>query len=130
MNKSFSLIAVMLIVTLGIAGCTTPATTVRRHDVTGLSNSEVVNVKDLRPESEKQRATFSLLVTSNAYGIYRNGDLNFDPTPLRLFQHRVYEQFASTSSPITLIRALLPSPAKLNRKSDFEEAIKAYLSVL
>lgn len=78
----------ILLVSL-VAGC---ATAPPLHvDVSEISRSQSVTVRDERLPLETKREVMSYLVTSDAYGIFRNGELGIDPPVLRLLQHRVFE---------------------------------------
>jgi hypothetical protein len=62
----------------------------------------------MRPASEKDRKIFSLMITSKQYGIWRVGDAQLSPSPMRLLQHGIYEKFASSgSSPAAVIYHLV-----------------------
>jgi len=75
-------------------GCAAPTI---MADMPHIENSSPVNVTDFRPETEKENKIFSLSITSEAYGIYRRGDKLLNPTPIRIFQHRIYEKFSAKS---------------------------------
>jgi hypothetical protein len=81
---------------ISISGC---ATKPLKYDVPNLQSSESLVVSDLRPAKEKEQDIFSLMISSEAYAIYRNGENIIDPTPLRLFQHRAHEKFAGSKVP-------------------------------
>lgn len=85
--------AVLLITT----GCATNKPF--KYEVPGLEKSSQLVINDLRPQTEKERKTFSLMITSEAYGIYRNGEDAVDPSPVRLLQHNIHEKFSSNSAP-------------------------------
>lgn len=68
-----------------------------RVAVPDLARSQTVQVRDERPASETKRDYFSLLITSDAYGILRNGEMGLEPSPIRLLQHRVFEQGGANS---------------------------------
>lgn len=61
-------------------------------DVPDLARSQAVTVRDARPTDETERKAFSYLITSDAYGLLRNGEMGIDPPLLRLLQHRVFER--------------------------------------
>lgn len=82
-----------------IAGCASP---IIKVDVSNLEESSSVRTIDLRPPSEKENKLFSLLITSEAYGISRFGEERMIPIPLRLLQHRVYEKFSNESTSLEL----------------------------
>ncbi len=84
---------------LFMAGCATAP--IKPMAIDGLERSNVVAIEDKRPATEGQKATFSLLVTSEAYAIYRVTEAATNPTAVRLFAHRAYEslpQLADTPS--------------------------------
>lgn len=72
------------------AACAPVATKVSVPD---MAKSDALSVRDVRPDSEKDRKLFSLLVTSKEYGIIREGDAGLSPSPVRLLQHQVFEKF-------------------------------------
>jgi hypothetical protein len=61
-------------------------------DVPDIARSESVVERDDRPPIEAKKEVMSLLVTSDAYGILREGDLQAEPSEMRLIQHRVFER--------------------------------------
>jgi hypothetical protein len=61
-------------------------------DVSDIARSQSVPVRDERPAKETQREAFSYLITSDAYGVMRNGEMGLEPAPLRLLQHRAFER--------------------------------------
>ena len=72
-----------------VAGC---ATAPPLHvDVPDISKSQSVTLRDERLPIETKREAMSYLITSDAYGIFRSGELGIDPPVLRLLQHRVFE---------------------------------------
>jgi len=75
------------------AGCA--STPPPKYEVPGLEESNSLTIQDLRPNTESQQKSFSLLVTSKAYAIYRIGEDKVDPKPLQLLQHRVHEKFGA-----------------------------------
>ena len=83
-----------------MAGC---AVKPLKYDVAALQQSEAIVVSDLRPASEKEQKIFSLMLTNDAYGINRNGEQVIDPTPLRLFKHRVHEKYAGGTQPSKVV---------------------------
>jgi hypothetical protein len=88
----------MVAMLLTATGCATNKPL--KYEVPGLEKSSQLIINDLRPQSEKERKTFSLMITNEAYGIYRNGEDAVDPSPVRLLQHNIYEKFSSSSAPI------------------------------
>lgn len=79
-----------------LIGCAQPVTTIIVPEIV---KSEAIVLKDLRPDLEKQNEILSLLVTSDAYGIYRKGDASTVPAATRLLQHRVFEKFNTSNQP-------------------------------
>ena len=63
-----------------------------------LEKSRGVSVQDLRPAEEKKPETFSYLVSSERYGIYRLGDISTSPSALRLLQHSAYERLSANGA--------------------------------
>ena len=57
--------------------------------------SKTVRIRDVRPQLEAQSETFSILVTSDAYAIYRVADSALSPSATRLLQHRLFERFGN-----------------------------------
>jgi len=94
MKKLLSVMAVLL-----LAGCAAGPLKVNVSDIT---QSDSVQLSDLRPSNESEKESFSLLITSDAYAIYRNGDAVTQPSPLRLLQHRAYEKLSSNEDPINI----------------------------
>lgn len=74
-----------------LAGCTTAP--IQPMAVPGLEKSSTVVIEDLRPPTETQKEIFSLLITSEAYGIYRVMEAATNPTAVRLLAHRAFETF-------------------------------------
>jgi hypothetical protein len=72
------------------AACTPVVTKVNVPD---MAKSDSLSVRDVRPDNEKDRKLFSLLVSSKEYGIFREGDARLSPSPTRLLQHQVFEKF-------------------------------------
>ena len=69
-------------------------------NVTGIERSDAVQVKDLRPEVEKQSELVSMLATSDAYATYRIADSAIAPPAIRLLQHRAFEKFGTSAGPL------------------------------
>jgi hypothetical protein len=88
-----------VVVALLASGCATPAAPI---DVPGIERSAGVRVTDLRPASESQGETFSVLVTSDAYGTSRVAQDVVQPPPLRLLQHRIHERFGASGEALDL----------------------------
>jgi len=86
--KSLYLVAAAL--TLG--GCASqPA--VPPPEIAGIEQSAAITVNDLRPKVEGEKEIFSLMITSDAYAIYRVPDDATKPTGPRLLAHRAFEKF-------------------------------------
>ncbi|QXI31312.1 hypothetical protein [Pseudomonas vanderleydeniana] len=73
-----------------IAGCASQPP-VPPPQYPGLEKSDKIAIQDLRPHSESEKEIFSLLITSDAYAIYRVADTATKPTGPRLLAHRAYE---------------------------------------
>lgn len=89
----------IMIAAVFISGCAAQVTTL---PVAGIERSEAVRVKDLRPETEKQGEIFSVLITSDAYALYRIADTAVAPSVTRLLQHRAFEKFGSDAKPLNI----------------------------
>jgi hypothetical protein len=76
--------------------CAACTPTITKVDVPDMAKSNALSVHDERPDSEKERKLFSLLISSKQYGIIREGDARLSPSPIRLFQHQVFEKFAAS----------------------------------
>jgi len=84
--------SLLVLSALTAAGCaTTPP--VPPPEYPGIEQSASVNIQDLRPATESKKEIFSLLVTSDSYGLYRIEDAATKPTGMRLLAHRAYETF-------------------------------------
>jgi len=83
-----SLKKLLLITLVLLSGC---ATQVVPFSVQGIERSEHVRVQDLRPQTERQGEIFSLMITNDAYALYRIAESASVPTAMRLLQHRAYE---------------------------------------
>tara|TARA_R110002124_G_scaffold57039_5_gene160234 strand:- start:974 stop:1633 length:660 start_codon:yes stop_codon:yes gene_type:complete len=94
MKKLLGTMAMLL-----LTGCAAGPIKVNVSDIT---QSESVQLSDVRPSNESEKETFSLLITSDAYAIYRNGDAVTQPSPLRLLQHRAYEKLSSNGDPLNI----------------------------
>ncbi|MGP0013447.1 hypothetical protein [Pseudomonas sp.] len=86
---------------LAIAGCASQPS-LPPPVFPGLEQSDKITVQDLRPHSEGEKEIFSLLITSDAYAIYRMADGSTKPTGVRLLAHRAYEKFPQLSSQPTI----------------------------
>ena len=86
-----NLLAVIALVAM--TGCATKAPSML--NVQGGEQSEKLVVPDLRPAVEKQGEMFSLLITSDAYGIRRLDEAATTPSAVRLLQHRTFEVLGS-----------------------------------
>ena len=93
MNRSL----LLLLLPLAIAGCASGPTPPVHVDVPDIARSESGTVRDARPPLEAKKEIMSLLITSDAYGIIREGDINTEPSVLRLIQHRVFERVGAGS---------------------------------
>ena len=82
-----------------LSGC---ATQVVPLNLQGVERSEQVRVQDLRPPVEKQGEIFSLMITNDAYGLYRVAEAATAPPAIRLLQHRAYEGLAAKADPLQL----------------------------
>ena len=71
-------------------------------DIPNLEESSAVKVTNDRAEHESDDTIFSLMITNDAYGIYRNNDEAIVPSPMRQLQHRVYEKYQNTNKPVEL----------------------------
>ncbi len=80
-----------------LSGCAAP---IYKHEVAGLQRSESVRLVDARPKEESEQELFSALITSDAYATYRYSTQTLDPSAVRVFQHKIYEKFADSSSPV------------------------------
>lgn len=98
MRALHSLFAVAVVTLAGCAG----KPPVPPPEYPGLERSDAISIQDLRPATESKAETFSLLVTSGAYGIYRVADDATKPTGMRLLAHRAYENLPELSSQPTI----------------------------
>lgn len=80
------------LLTLACAAC---APVVTKVNVPDIEKSSAVAVSDLRPAVEKEHKIFSLMITSKQYGIWRVGDVQLSPSPVRLLQHEIFEKLSS-----------------------------------
>lgn len=83
-------LTILSMLTIGCAARTTMV------EIPNIDESSSVNIKDFRPESERENEIFSFSISSEAYGIYRHGDELVSPSPIRILQHRIYEKFSNT----------------------------------
>lgn len=90
MNRAFFTAVVVLSAML--SGC---AQTVTRIEMKGVDKSISIPVSDLRPDNEKKSETFSFLITSSAYAIYRKGDETLDPPMTQLFRRKAFDKLGS-----------------------------------
>jgi hypothetical protein len=90
-----------LLLALGVllSGC---ATQVVPLNLQGVERSDQVRVQDLRPATEKQGEIFSLMITNDAYGLYRIAETVSAPAAIRLLQHRAYEAMPAESAPLEM----------------------------
>ena len=82
-----------------LSGC---ATQVVSLNVPEIERSAQVRVQDLRPPIEKQGEIFSLLITNDAYAIYRIAEDTTTPAAIRLLQHRAHETLGARSVPLEI----------------------------
>lgn len=87
-------IRIILAFAVLLSGCATQSTI----EIPEIEQSDTLQVKDLRPEMEKQSKTFSFLITSESYGMYRLGDSETAPPGIRVLQHRIYEKYGTDST--------------------------------
>ncbi|QRY77235.1 hypothetical protein JVX91_16630 [Pseudomonas sp. PDNC002] len=93
--------SLFLLGVVSLAGCASqPA--VPPPEYPGLEVSDKIAIHDLRPKTESEKEIFSLLLTSDAYGIYRVPDAATKPTGMRLLAHRAYEAFPELGSQPTI----------------------------
>lgn len=90
MNKKF-----LLLLPLMLAACAAP---VSRVPVTGPEPVYAAPFNDLRPASEKENETFSYLITSGGYAIFRKGDATLSPNAAQLLRRRAYEKLAGADA--------------------------------
>jgi hypothetical protein len=83
-----------------LSGCATQQ--VVPLNVHGIERSEQVRLQDLRPPSEKQGEIFSLLLTSDAYAIYRIAEDASAPPAIRFLQHRAFEALGTRMKPLEI----------------------------
>lgn len=76
---------------LHLSGC---ASQVTKMSIPGIERSESVQIKDLRPVTEKQGQIFSLIISNDGYATYRIAETALTPSAIRLLQHHVYEIFS------------------------------------
>ena len=98
MKPLYALLASLI---LFMAGCAT-APVIKPMAIDGLEKSNVVTIQDKRPPTEGQKATFSVLVTSEAYAIYRVTETATNPAAVRLLAHRAYEAFPQLADAPTI----------------------------
>lgn len=79
-----------VVLSILITGCAAPIVMVNVPDI---EKSATYTIEDLRPKSEKESEILSLVITSDAYGMYRQGDQT-NPAPLRILQHRIHEKYS------------------------------------
>ena len=95
--------ALALVAALGALGLSACGTNPSRLDVPGIAQSDPA-VQDLRPASEKEAETFSFLIISEDYAIYRLAENRTEPTGVRLLAHRARQVLpqADRSAPIKI----------------------------
>ena len=89
MSRLKSLLAVVA-AAVAVSGCVGEPP-VPPPEYPGIEQSAGIAIQDLRPATESKGETFSRLITSDAYAIYRTDDHATKPTGLRLLAHRAYE---------------------------------------
>lgn len=89
--------SLLVVGALAIAGCANQPS-LPPPEYPGIEQSDNITIQDLRPRSESEKKIFSLLVTSDAYAIYRLADEATKPTGMRLLAHRAYESLPELSS--------------------------------
>lgn len=87
--------AMAVLLSLMCAACAPVVTKVNVPDIT---KSGAMSVRDMRPASEKDKNIFSLLISSDEYGIIRTGDGRLSPSPVHLLQYQAFEKFKGKGS--------------------------------
>lgn len=109
---------VLLAISVFFFGCAAQTAMV---DIPTIDQSSLVAIKDLRPETEKEDETFSLMISNEAYGTYRRGDKLVDPTPIRILQHRIHEKYStSVTAPDTNVHHFA---VYMNLKSELRRGV-------
>jgi hypothetical protein len=93
-SRSYTRLITLLfgVATLLLVGCATPPPP--KIAVTpDIEQSNGIKIEDARPPTEGKSKTFSLMITSSGYGIWRMADMTDGPTGIRLLTHRAYETF-------------------------------------
>lgn len=94
----------LLIALLAIT-CAACAPVVTKVNIPDIGKSGAVQVTDMRPANEKEHEIFSLLITSKEYGIWRVGDAQLSPSPVKLLQYEFAKQpNAANASPKVVVR--------------------------
>lgn len=109
----------LLVLPLFLSAC---APVVTRVNLPGTDDSTSVQVRDLRPATEKESKIFSLLITSSEYGIYRKGDQTLDPPMTQLFRRLVYDKLGvgkATPPGISIYHMVVYQ----NRKSELRRGV-------
>lgn len=88
-----------LLAALLTLACTACAPAITKVNIPDIGKSDAVVVSDLRPAIEKEHKIFSLMITSKQYGIWRVGDVQLSPSPVRLLQHQIFETFGAGHAP-------------------------------
>lgn len=81
----------LLIALLAIT-CVACAPVVTKVNIPDIGKSDAVQLTDMRPASEKEHEIFSLLITNKEYGIWRVGDVQLSPSPVKLLQYELAKQ--------------------------------------
>jgi hypothetical protein len=94
-----------LLIALLAVTCAACAPVVTKVNIPDIGKSDAVQLTDMRPPSEKEHEIFSLLVTSKEYGIWRVGDVQLAPPPLKLLQYEFAKQpNAGNATPKVVVR--------------------------
>lgn len=92
-----------LLIALLTLVCTACAPAVTKVDIPDIATSDSVQVTDMRPASEREHEIFSLLITSKEYGIWRVGDKQLSPSPVKLLQYALAKQSNATRPPSKVV---------------------------
>lgn len=94
-----------LLVALLTLTCAACAPAVTKVNIPDIGKSDSVQVSDLRPATEREHKIFSLMITSKQYGIWRVGDTQLSPSPVRLLQYEIAkEPNTGNTSPKVVVR--------------------------
>ena len=81
------------IVVLWMLACTGCAPMTTKVNLPDIAKSDSLPISDMRPDSEKEKKIFSLLISNDKYGIIRTGDARLSPSPIRLLQYQAFDKF-------------------------------------